>query len=91
MLIATAGVGALALSGAEAEEAEERKIGKEPTYVSDRPLYGLYVLDSERKTKVWAVLDKGEEAGSRYDVLYFDKNANGDLTEEGEKFAFLSK
>src|SRR5712691_4125047 len=63
----------------------DRRIAKEPKYVSKQPLYGLYVFGPERKTRVWAVLDKSTEEQEEYDVLYFDRNSNGDLTEPNER------
>jgi hypothetical protein len=62
----------------------DRRIAKEPQYVSKGPLYGLYVFGPEAKTRVWAVLDQSKQGGA-YDVLYFDRNANGDLTEPEER------
>lgn len=62
-----------------------RKIAAEPKYQSSAPLYGLYVLDDAHKTRVWAVLDKTSPDKKVYDVLYFDRNANGKLTDEGER------
>lgn len=56
----------------------DRTIHKEPTY-EGRPKYCLLVFGLEAKTRVWLVLD-GE-------TLYVDRNGNGDLTEEGERFA----
>jgi hypothetical protein len=53
-----------------------RVVQKEPAY-SGSPRYCLLVFGPEAKTRVWAVLDG--------DVLYVDRNANGDLTEPGEK------
>jgi hypothetical protein len=55
----------------------DRTIGKEPLYKT-RPKYCLLVFGPEAKTRVWLVLDG--------DTLYVDRNANGDLTEEGERF-----
>lgn len=55
-------------------ESVDRKIGKEPTYATT-PRYALLVLGADAKTKVWMVEDG--------DVLYVDKNANGDLTDDG--------
>src|SRR5437660_26354 len=63
----------------------ERRIAREPAYQSKQPLYGLYVFGPEAKTRVWAVLDKSRPDGADYDVLYFDRNADGDLTGEGER------
>ena len=56
----------------------DRKIAKEPHYESKSPWYCLLVFGPEAKTKVWMVLD-----GKR---LYVDRNANGDLTDDGESF-----
>src|SRR5687767_5410138 len=55
----------------------DRTIRKEPTYQSTKPLYCLLVFGPEAKTRVWMVLDD--------DVLYLDRNGNGDLTEPGER------
>ena len=54
----------------------DRTIGKEPAYKS-KPKYCLVVFGPEAKTRVWLVLDG--------DILYMDRNGNGDLTEEGER------
>jgi hypothetical protein len=62
----------------------ERTISKEPGYAA-KPLYGLYVFGPEAKTRVWAIFDKSEPDADAYDVLYFDRNANGDLTEPDER------
>jgi hypothetical protein len=63
----------------------ERSISKEPRYVAE-PRYALFILDPQAKFRVWAVLDKSKAELPYYDVLYFDKNGNGDLTEPGERF-----
>jgi hypothetical protein len=63
-----------------------RDIKKEPAYVA-KPLYGLYVFGPEARTRVWAILDKSKPDASDYDVLYFDRNANGDLSESNERIA----
>jgi hypothetical protein len=54
----------------------ERAIGREPTYTT-KPKYGLLVFGPDAKSRVWLVLDG--------DVLYVDKNGNGDLTEKNER------
>jgi hypothetical protein len=64
----------------------DRTIKKEPTYVA-KPLYGLYVFGPEARTRVWAIFDKSKPDVQGYDVLYFDRNANGDLTESNERIA----
>src|SRR5262249_27512597 len=56
----------------------DRTIAKEPAYESKSPSYGLLVFGSEAKSRAWVVLDG--------DVLYVDRNCNGDLTEAGERF-----
>jgi hypothetical protein len=58
----------------------ERRIAKEPAYKAEQPLYGLYVFGPEAKTRVWAIFDKSRPDATDYDVLYFDSNADGDLT-----------
>jgi len=55
----------------------QRKITKEPVYQSKSPRYGLLVLGKEGKDQVWIVHDG--------DLLYVDRNGNGDLTEPGER------
>jgi hypothetical protein len=62
----------------------ERKIAKEPTYVAE-PRYALFCFGPKGETRMWAVADKSEKKGEHYDVLYFDLNADGDLTGEGER------
>ncbi len=56
----------------------DRSIANEPTYKSQNVRYGLLVFGPDAKTRVWLVHDG--------DTLYVDRNANGDLTDEGEKF-----
>jgi len=55
----------------------DRTIRKEPTYSSKSPKYCLLVIGPDAKTRVWLVLDR--------DVLYIDRNGNGDITEPGER------
>jgi hypothetical protein len=51
---------------------------KEPAYQA-KPKYCLVVLGPEAKTRVWLVLDG--------DVLYADRNGDGDLTSKDERFS----
>ncbi len=51
----------------------------EPTYATQSPEYALLAFGPESAHRVWIVRD-GE-------TLYVDKNANGDLTDEGEKLS----
>ncbi|HEX4614010.1 MAG TPA: hypothetical protein VH092_37860 [Urbifossiella sp.] len=55
----------------------DRTLKKEPRYTS-APLYLLLAFGPDSADRVWAVLDDV--------VLYLDRNGNGDLTEEGERF-----
>jgi len=55
----------------------ERAIAKEPKYQSKSPRYCLLVFGPEARFRVWLVQDG--------DVLYVDRNGNGDLTESGER------
>ena len=63
----------------------ERRLVKEPAYQARQPLYGLYVFGPKAETRVWAVLDKSRPDAQGYDVLYFDRNADGDLTPPDER------
>jgi hypothetical protein len=63
----------------------DRRIAKEPAYKAKQPLYGLYVFGPEARTRVWAVFDKSKPDAPHYDVLYFDRNADGDLTAPDER------
>ena len=87
-ILATALFLALVSAGA-AEPPElariERQIKREPAYTAQKPLYGLYVFGPGAKTRVWAVLDKSAAEKNQYDVLYFDRDGDGDLTEENER------
>ena len=57
----------------------DRTIGKLPELRSKSPEYCLLVLGPEAKTRVWLVHDG--------DVVYVDRNGNGDLTEGDERIA----
>lgn len=63
----------------------DRRIAKEPAYLSKQPLYGVYVFGPEAKTRVWAIFDKSKADATDYDILYFDRNADGDLTAPAER------
>src|SRR5215470_2192313 len=54
----------------------DRTIAKEPVY-QNKPKYCLLVFGPEAKTCVWLVLDGN--------VLYVDRNGNGDLLEKGKR------
>jgi hypothetical protein len=63
-----------------------RTIGKLPECKASKPLYGLFLFGAKGETRVWAVLDKSRPDAQAFDLLYLDLNANGDLTDEGERF-----
>lgn len=63
----------------------ERTIAKEPAYVAV-PRYALFVLDPAGTFRTWAVVDRSAPDARFYDVLYFDLDGDGDLTESGERF-----
>ena len=75
------GVALTCSSGASAGDLSkvERKIAREPTYVTKSPKYALLVFGPEAKLRVWIVKD-GE-------TVYLDRNADGDLTDANERFA----
>ena len=54
----------------------DRKIAKEPVY-KNKPLYCLVTFGPELRPCIWLVLDG--------DILYVDRNGNGDLTEAGKR------
>ena len=54
----------------------DRSIAKEPVYHT-KPRYCLLVFGGEAKCRVWLVHDG--------DILYVDRNANGDLTEPSKR------
>jgi hypothetical protein len=56
----------------------DRSIAKEPVY-KNKPKYCLLVFSPKAKTRVWLVQDGN--------VLYVDRNANGDLTDKDERVA----
>jgi len=63
-----------------------RELGKLPEFKTARPLYGLFLFGPRGETRVWAVLEKSRRDTPVYDVLHLDLNANGDLTDPGERF-----
>jgi hypothetical protein len=64
----------------------ERRLQKEPAYKA-QPLYAMFVFDLAGAYRVTAVVDKSAPDAPFYDVLYLDLDADGDLTEPGERFA----
>jgi len=81
LAVGLAVVPARAGAGSDAAHADlakvARTIGKEPVYQTKAPRYCLLVFGREAKFRVWLVQDG--------DVLYVDRNGNGDLTESGKR------
>src|SRR5207247_2318486 len=63
----------------------DRTILKEPIYTAKQPLYGLLVFGPKADKRVWIVLDKLKQDAPCYDILYVDRNADGDLTASDER------
>jgi len=55
------------------------KPAKEPSYISEKPLYFRILLANEQ---FFLVLDELKGTGKGYDTLYFDTNGNKDLTDD---------
>ena len=89
--MALPGVAVLLAAGvATAEKFDYAKINRqlvEPKYVSQAPAYRFLAFGPEGKAIVAMVIDESGGAGTGVDTLYVDLNANGDLTEKGERFA----
>src|SRR3954465_7111954 len=72
----------------------DRTLKKEPVYQSKSPKYGLLVFGPKAETRVWLVLDIGDELaagdGSKT-FLYVDRDGDGDLTGLGKKVACTVK
>ncbi len=75
LAVAWSVLGPLALNAADLTNLD-RKIAKEPVY-KDKPLYCLVTFGPELRPCIWLVLDG--------DILYVDRNGNGDLTEAGKR------
>src|SRR5205823_12539815 len=67
---------AVTLHAADSDQAIRLPL-KEPVYKSKAPRYCLLVFGPNPSQKIWLVLDG--------DMLYADRNGNGDLTDVGEQ------
>lgn len=65
----------------------DRSIGALPELRATQPLYGLFLFGKNGEHRVWAVLDKSARDAEGYDVLYLDRDADGDLTGDDERIA----
>jgi hypothetical protein len=62
----------------------DRTIAKTPKLTANAR-YGLFLFGANGEKRVFAILDTSTpEPSHSYDLLYLDRNANGDLTEPGE-------
>jgi hypothetical protein len=75
LLLTVVGIGSSQAAALDPSKID-RTIAKEPTYRL-KPQYCLLVCGPDAKTRVWVVLDG--------DILYVDRNGDGDLTEEGKR------
>ncbi len=57
-----------------------------PEATSSDALFGLFLFGLHCQTKVWAMLDKSKPDAAAYDVLWLDRNADGRLHGENERF-----
>jgi len=71
--------------------AVDRTPPKAPALNAAQPLYGMFLFGIHGQTRVWAILDRSAASAKAYDVLYLDRNADGDLTQAGERFAGTSR
>jgi hypothetical protein len=62
-----------------------RRIAREPNYVGE-PRYALFLFGPRGTVRMWAVLDRTARDLPYHDLLYFDLDADGDLTDPGERF-----
>jgi hypothetical protein len=72
------------LVGAGESTPDLKKVAREiktlPKLKCDKPLYALYIFGEKASHSAWAILDKTTEDQREYDVLYFDRQFNGDLS-----------
>lgn len=63
---------------------------KEPDYVCKHPRYGLAAFGPKADKALWLVLDKSSSSADAYDVLFIDRDGDGDLTGKGERLTIES-
>lgn len=61
----------------------DRKIARQPKFVAE-PRYAMLLL-GDGKARIWMALDKTAGDAAHYNVLHFDRDADGNLGEEGER------
>ena len=64
-----------------------RKAAKLPEFKSEKPRFTWWALGTGKKSAALMVWDESGGTGTGHDVLYFDRDFDGDLTEEGELIA----
>jgi hypothetical protein len=60
----------------------EERLSAEPRYRSKVPLYAALRFGKNGDTRYTIVLDESKGTGRGYDMLYADRNNNGDLTDD---------
>jgi hypothetical protein len=63
----------------------QRVLPKQPTYVSDTPLYFRLAFGREGKASMLGVLDQTWDLSPGYTVAYVDENMDNDLTNDAPK------
>lgn len=62
-------------------DAIDRTLEREPDYQSDNLRYALLLFGPDAEVRVWIVVDE--------ETVYLDRNADGDLTADDERFSEL--
>ena len=66
-------------------------IDVEPSYIADDPKFLMVVFGEQNEKAIWMALDKSTKDAKHHDTLYVDLNADGDLTDNGERFDLLDE
>ncbi len=69
----------------------KRSLAKEPKYKSKNPRYTIFVLGDDNKSVMTVVWDESKGDGTGHDLLYADRNQNGDLTDDGDPAVLFKK
>lgn len=64
-----------------------RELKSAPRMVASTPLWGMFLFGQHGEKRMWAVLDKSRAQSPAYDVLHLDLDCDGEMGEDGERFA----
>ena len=85
----------VALPDKKVAEVKRPPLIKEPVYQSKDPKYGVVAFGPDVKSHIWLVFDSVPDPlrpGTAKDLMYVDRNGDGDLTDPGERVeAFVDK